>query len=44
VRDISTPISETEARFALSSIERRRQQVLAEINVPPWYRLALAGG
>jgi hypothetical protein len=33
----STPISETEARLALGSIERRRQQVLAEVNVPPLY-------
>jgi hypothetical protein len=41
---MSTHISETEAQFALGSIERRRQQVLAEINVPPWYWLALAGG
>jgi hypothetical protein len=42
--DMSIPISETEARYALSSIERHRQQVLAEINVPAWYWLALAGG
>lgn len=41
---MSTPINETEARFALNSIERRRQQVLSEINVPPWYWLLLAGG
>jgi hypothetical protein len=41
---MSTPISETEARYALGSIERHRQQVLAEINVPAWYWLALAGG
>jgi len=37
-------ISETEARLAMSSIERRRQQVVAEINVPPWYWFVLAGG
>ena len=41
---MNTPIGETEARFALSSIERRRQQVIAEIDVPAWYWLALAGG
>jgi hypothetical protein len=41
---MSTPISATEARFALSSIERRRQQVLAEIDVPAWYWVALAAG
>lgn len=41
---MSSPINESEARFALSSIERRRQQVLAEINVPPWYWFFLAGG
>jgi hypothetical protein len=40
----SNPIGESEARFALSSIEQRRQQVLAEINVPPWYWFFLAGG
>src|SRR6516165_7473316 len=33
----SAPISETEARHALDSIDQRRQQVLAEINVPPLY-------
>jgi hypothetical protein len=41
---MSRPISEEEARLALSSIERRREQVLAEINVPPWYWVFLAGG
>jgi hypothetical protein len=41
---MSTPISETEARLALDSIERRRQQVVAEIDVPPWYWFFLAGG
>lgn len=41
---MSMPISESEARFALSSIERRQEQVLAEINVPAWYWFALAGG
>jgi hypothetical protein len=41
---MSRPISEEEARLALSSVERRREQVLAEINVPPWYWLFLASG
>lgn len=41
---MTVPIGESEARFALSSIERRRQQVIAEINVPPWYWFFLAGG
>ena len=40
---MSSPISETEARLALSSIERRRQQVLVEIGVPIWYWLVVAG-
>lgn len=40
---MSPPITETEARLALSSIEQRRQQVLAEINVPPLYWAAVAG-
>lgn len=39
---MSTPISETEARLALNSIEQRRQQVIAEINVPIWYWAAVA--
>ncbi len=38
------PIGESEAQFALASIERRRQQVLAEIAVPPWYWFFVAGG
>jgi hypothetical protein len=38
----SAPISETEARLALESIGRRRQQVLAEINVPLIYWAAVA--
>jgi hypothetical protein len=41
---LSTPISETEARLALSSIERHRLQVVAEINVPAWYWFAMAAG
>jgi hypothetical protein len=38
----STPISETEARLALESIDQRRQQVLAEIDVPPLYWAVVA--
>jgi hypothetical protein len=41
---MSTPVGEAEARFALHSIERRRQQVLAEIDVPLWYWFVLASG
>jgi hypothetical protein len=41
---VTSPISETEARLALSSIERRRQQVLAEIGVPSWYWFVVAAG
>ena len=41
---MNVPIGESEARTALSSIERQRQQVIAEINVPPWYWVFLAGG
>jgi hypothetical protein len=41
---MSTPIGETEARFALNSIQWRRQQVVAEIDVPAWYWFFLAGG
>src|SRR6202020_1060118 len=41
---MTVPIGESEAHFALSSIARRRQQVIAEINVPPWYWFFLAGG
>lgn len=37
-------ITEAEARLAIAAIERRRQQVVAEINLPPWYWLALAAG
>ena len=35
-------VTETEARLALSSIERRREQIVAEINVPAWYWPGLA--
>jgi DNA-binding MarR family transcriptional regulator len=41
---MSIPISESEASFALSSIEQRRNQVIAEIDVPRWYWFALAAG
>jgi hypothetical protein len=41
---MTVPIGESEAQFALSSIARRRRQVIAEINVPPWYWFFLAGG
>lgn len=41
---MSIPINDAEAQFALSSIEERRRQVIAEINVPHWYWLALAAG
>jgi hypothetical protein len=37
-------ISEAEARFALSSIDRRRQQVIAEIDLPWWYWVSVAAG
>lgn len=37
-------LTEAEARLAISSIERHRQQVIAEINVPPWYWSGLAAG
>jgi hypothetical protein len=37
-------ISDTEARLALSSIEHRRLEVIAEIDVPRWYWWGLAAG
>jgi hypothetical protein len=37
-------ISETEARLALGSIEDRRRQVIAEIDMPRWYWWGVAGG
>src|SRR5262245_28792369 len=37
-------ISESEARLALDAIERRRQQVAAEIDVPGWYWGSVAAG
>ena len=41
---MSNEVTEAEARFALHSIERRRQQVMAEIDVPLWYWISLAAG
>jgi hypothetical protein len=41
---MSSEIAESEARLALSSIEHRRQQVIAEIDVPSWYWIGLATG
>ncbi len=41
---MQVPISESEARLALSAVEHRRQQVLAEISVPFWYWAFLASG
>ena len=37
-------ISDTEAQLALSSIEQRRRQVIAEIDMPGWYWWGLAAG
>jgi hypothetical protein len=37
-------ITEAEAGLALSTIDRRRQQVIAEIDVPFWYWLRVAAG
>jgi hypothetical protein len=42
--DMSSEISETEARFALSSITRQRQQVIAEVALPSWYWISVAAG
>lgn len=41
---MSENISVTEAQLALDSVDRRRQQVVAEINVPAWYWCGLAAG
>ena len=41
---MTVPVGESEARFALSSLQRQRQQVIAEINVPHWYWFFLGGG
>jgi hypothetical protein len=37
-------ISDSEARLALNSIEHRRSQVVAEIDMPHWYWWGLAAG
>src|SRR5262245_25875448 len=37
-------ITDTEARLALDSIEQRRRDVIAEIDVPRWYWWFLAAG
>ena len=37
-------ISDSEAQMALSSIEQRRRQVIAEIDMPRWYWWGMAGG
>ncbi len=41
---MNNEVTEAEARLALGSIEQRRQQVIAEIDVPPWYWVSVAGG
>ncbi len=41
---MASEISATEAQYALSSIDRRRQQVIAEIDVPWWYWVSVAAG
>jgi hypothetical protein len=41
---MDSKVTEAEALLALSTIEHRRQQVIAEIDVPPWYWVGLAGG
>lgn len=41
---MGSEITETEARLALDSIEGRRRQVIAEIDVPSWYWVGLAAG
>jgi hypothetical protein len=37
-------ISEADARLALRSIDDQRRQVIAQIDLPRWYWLGLAGG
>jgi hypothetical protein len=41
---MNNKVTVEEARLALSSVERRRQQVVAEIDVPSWYWCSLAAG
>ena len=42
--DMSHDIGEDEARLALDTVEHRRLQVIAEIDVPGWYWWGLAAG
>ena len=42
--DMSHDIGEDEARLALDTVEHRRLQVIAEIDVPAWYWWGLAIG
>jgi hypothetical protein len=41
---MNSEIGESEARLALHSIARQRQQVIAEIDVPSWYWVFVAAG
>jgi uncharacterized membrane protein len=41
---MSIPIGESEAHAALHSIAERRRQVIAQIDVPPWYWCGMAAG
>ncbi len=41
---MNVEVTEAEARLALTSIEQRRQQVIAEIDLPSWYWISLAAG
>ena len=41
---MDSKVTEAEAQDALSAIDHRRQQVIAEIDVPSWYWVGLAGG
>jgi hypothetical protein len=41
---MNNKVTEEEARLALSSVAQRRQQVIAEIDVPSWYWFSLAAG
>ena len=41
---MANDITDAEARLALRSIEERRRQVIAEIDMPRWYWWGLALG
>ena len=41
---MSNSVGASEARSALTAVEHSRQQVIAEIDMPRWYRLGLAAG